>query len=77
MDRMSDKQWLHDICHVGMRMGNLVKENSEIKEPLTHRAALYMCRCETFSLHASCTDTSVIKYVDVQSLYPYVCKNKH
>ena len=28
-------------------------------------------------LHASCTDTSVIKYVDVQSLEPYVCQNKH
>ena len=34
-------------------------------------------RCETFTLHSSCTDTSVIKYVDVQSRYPYVCKNKH
>ena len=66
--------------------GNLVKENSEMKEhvdsyslssPLTPREALYGGRCETFSLHASCTDTSVIKYVDIQSLYPYVCKNKH
>ena len=28
-------------------------------------------------LHVSCTDTSVIKCVAVQSLYPYVCKNKH
>ena len=54
---------------------NLVKENSEIKEhveshslssPLTPREALYGGRCETFSLHASCTDTSIIKYVDVQ-----------
>ena len=51
---------------------NLVKENSEIKEhvkrsslssTLTPREALYGGRCETFSLHASCTDTSVIKYV--------------
>ena len=61
---------------------NLVKENSEIKEhldryslssPLTPLEALYGGRCIPFS----CTDTSVIKYVDVQSLYPYVCKNKH
>ena len=82
MDRTSDKQWIHDISHVGMRIGQHVKENSEIKEhiesyslssPLTSREALYGGRCETFSLHASCTDTSVIKYVDVQSLYPYVC----
>ena len=60
MDRTSDKQWLHDISHVGMRMGNLVKENSEIKEhvesyslssPLTPREALYGGGCGTFSLH--------------------------
>ena len=65
---------------------NLVKENSEIKKhldsyslssPLTPREALYGGRCETFSLYVSCTDTSVIKYVNVHSLYPYVCKNKH
>ena len=64
--------------------GIIVKENSAIKEhvenyslssPLTPREALYGGRCEIFSLHASCTDTSVITYVDVQSLYPYVCKN--
>ena len=63
---------------------NLVKENSEIKEhvesyslssPLTPREALYGGRCKTFSLHTSCTDTYVIKYVDVQSLYSYVCIN--
>ena len=79
MDRTSDKQWLHDISRVGMRMGKSVKENSELKEhvesyylssPRTPREALYGGRCETFS----CTDPSVIKYVDVQSLYPHVCK---
>ena len=65
---------------------NLVKENNAIKEhiesyslssPLTHREALSGARCETFRLHASCNNTPVIKYVDIQSLYPYVCKNKH
>ena len=53
-------------------LDNLVKENSEIKEhvesyslssPLTSREARY-----------GGTDTSIIKYLDVQSLYPYVCK---
>ena len=61
----------------------LVKENSQTKEhvescslssPLTPRESLYGGRCETFSLHASCTETYVIKYVDVQSLCPHVCK---
>ena len=86
MDRTSDKQWLHDISHVGMRMGQScqreqrnqgTRRSYSMSSPLTPREALYGGRCETFSLHASCTDTSVIKYVDVQSLYPYVCKNKH
>ena len=44
---------------------------------MTPREALYGGTCETFSLHASCTVTFVTKYVYVQSLYPYVCKNKH
>ena len=61
---MGDKQWLHAICHVGMRWRNRVNGNSEIKEhvesyylssPLIPRAVLYGGRCETFSLHASCT----------------------
>ena len=65
---------------------NFVKKNRKIKEhvesyylssQLNPREALYVGRCKTFSLQASCTDTSVIKYLDVQSLYPYVCKNKH
>ena len=86
MDRTSDKQWLHDISHVGMRMGQSCQREQRNQAarrklfsefPLTPREALYGGRCETFSLHASCTDTSVIQYVDVQSLYPYVCKNKH
>ena len=44
---------------------------------LNPRDALYGGRCETFALHDQSTDRSVIKYVDVQSLYPYVCKSKH
>ena len=44
---------------------------------LNPRDALYRGRCETFALHDQFTDRYVIKYVDVQSLYPYVCKSKH
>ena len=39
---------------------------------LNPRDALYGGRCETFALHDESTNRSVIKYVDVQSLYPYV-----
>ena len=65
---------------------NLVRENGEIKEhvesyylssPMIPRDALYGGRCETFSFLANSIDTSVIKYVDVQSLYPYVCKTHY
>lgn len=64
----------------------MVKQNEEIKahidtyslsDPINPRDALYGGRCETFKLHAVSGTDSVIKYVDVQSLYPYVCKNKH
>ena len=34
-------------------------------------------RCTTFAFHDRSTYRSVIKYVDVQSLYPYICKSKH
>ena len=44
---------------------------------LNPRDALYGCRCDTFALHDHSTDCSVIKYVDVQSLYYYVCKSKY
>ena len=52
-------------------------ERYSLSSPLNPREALYGGRCETFSLHAEMTQGSVIKYVDVQSLYPYVCKTKH
>ena len=64
----------------------LVKDNKEIRDhlesyslftPLSPREALFGGRCETFALHAQSTTEFAIKYVDVQSLYPYVCKNKH
>ena len=82
-ETMSDKQWLHDISHVGMRMGKACQR--EQRNQGTHRRLFYEFptdssrstirgSCETFSLHASCTDPFVIKYVDVQSLYPYVLK---
>ena len=44
---------------------------------LNPRDALYGGRCEIFALYDQSTDRSVIKYVDVQSLYHYVCKSKH
>ena len=64
----------------------LIADNDDIRQhvksyalstPLVARDALYGGRCENFSLHAESSKENVVKYVDVQSLYPYVCKNKH
>ena len=44
---------------------------------LNQRDTFYVGRCETFALHDQYTDCAVIKYVSVQSLYPYICKNIH
>ena len=86
MDQESNKQRLQVIGGVGMRLGSNGKKSPDIQEhlesyslstPLLPRDCLYGGRCETFTLHAVECDESVIKYVDVQSLYPYVCKNKH
>ena len=44
---------------------------------LNTRDALYGGRCATFELHDQSTDRYVVSYVDVQSLYPYFCNNKH
>ena len=65
---------------------NLNKENHETQEhvesyslssPLTPRSALYEGICKTFSLHANCSDTYVLNYVDIQSRYqsryPHIC----
>ena len=46
-----------------------------LTSPLNVRDALFGGRCETFSLHAKSDALHKIKYCDVQSLYPYVCKN--
>ena len=52
-------------------------DSNSLADVLNPRVALYGGRCETCSLHDQSTDRSVIKYVDVQSLYPYFCKSKH
>ena len=52
-------------------------DSYSLADVLNPRDTLYGGRCETYSLHDQSTDRSVIKYVDVQSLYPYACKSKH
>ena len=42
--------------------------------PLNIRDALYGGRTEVMRLHHTAGDEETIQYVDVMSLYPYVCK---
>ena len=61
MDHTSDKQWLHDISHVGMRMGNLVKEISEIKE---HVESYYLSS-PLIEMHYTGVDAKHLVYIRV------------
>ena len=51
-------------------------DSYSLADVLNPRDVLYAGHCETFALNDQSTDRSVIMYVDVQSLYPYLCKSK-
>ena len=44
------------------------------KSPLCTRDALYGGRTEAMRLHYKVQEVETIQYVDVMSLYPYICK---
>ena len=44
------------------------------KSPLCNRDALCGCRNESMLLHYNAREGETIQYVDVTSLYPYICK---
>ena len=44
------------------------------KSPLKTRDALYGGRTEAMRLHHTPRDDETVQYVDVMSLYPYICK---
>ena len=44
------------------------------KSPLKTRDALYGGRTEAMRLHHKARDDETVQYVDVISLYPYICK---
>jgi hypothetical protein len=45
-----------------------------LHEPLNTRDALYAGRTEAMRLHYKAAESETIQYVDVMSLYPYICK---
>ena len=86
MDRKGHELRLQVVNHVGMSMGQTDSRQRRYQTARGELCLIYAAdrqrravrrRCETFFLHAESSEESVVKYVDVQSLYPYVCKNKH
>jgi hypothetical protein len=51
-------------------------DNSSVSSPITPRDGLYGGRCDAFTLYKKAIDGVKIKYIDIQSLYPYCCKVK-
>ena len=45
------------------------------QSPVHTRDALYGGRTESMRLHYKARENKTIQYVDVMSLYPYICKN--
>ena len=72
---MWECQW-DTICKTDVEVRGHVDSYS-LADVLNPRDVLYGGRCDPFALHDQSTDRSVIKYVDVQALYPYFCKSKH
>ena len=74
---------LYFVSHVAMRVvhnhdGEHRGDASRRKLfSINARDSFYGGRYETFALHANATDESVIKYVDVQSLYPCTCTRQN
>jgi hypothetical protein len=46
----------------------------ELHEPLNTRDDLYGGRTEAMRLHYKAAEGETVQYVDVMSLYPYICK---
>ena len=44
------------------------------QSPLCTRDALYWCRTGAMRLYCKAREGDTIQYVDVMSLYPYICK---
>ena len=70
--------WEHDYDLL-LKDDTQLKEISETLihiEPLSPKECLYGGRTEAFVLYKNCTNNEEIKYIDVNSLYPYVQKTK-
>lgn len=62
-----------EFCILNPAAGNFVR-NLQLEEPLHIRDAFFGGRTEMFWKYKCCESENVIKYYDVCSLYPYICK---
>jgi len=67
-------EWAEDINHV--ENIRLFVGGFNRVDPILPRSVLYGGRTNVFSLYKKADNIMKIKYVDIQSLYPYCCKTK-
>ena len=69
--------WEHDFdkrCKEDAVYKSLIDSLHPNREPLRPRDALYGGRTNAVKLYHEVTGTEKIKYLDICSLYPYICK---
>jgi len=67
-------QWECEFDNAGIATPKLPAHPTVCKCPLCTRDALYGGRTEAMRLHYKAREGETIQYVDVMSLYPYICK---
>ena len=67
-------QWECAFHDTGIATPELFAHLTVCKSPLCNRNALYGGRTEAMRLHWKAREGETIQYVDVMSLYPYICK---
>jgi len=67
-------QWECEFDNTAIATPELLAHPTVCKSPLCTRDALYGCRTEAMHLHYKAREGETIQYVDVMSLYPYICK---
>ena len=67
-------QWECEVDHAGIATPELLAHPPVCHSPLCTRDALYGGRTQAMRLHYKAREGETIQYVDVISLYPYICK---
>jgi G:T-mismatch repair DNA endonuclease (very short patch repair protein) len=67
-------QWECEFDDAGIQTPELLAHPAVCQSPLCTRDALYGGRAEAMRLHHKAREGETIQYMNVMSLYPYICK---